>query len=108
MIPLIAAVGHETDITLIDFACDKRCPTPTAAAECAVPVRSELLTRIDSLARRQLSSWSRGLEARRTELRAAARALPPADELLAVPRPKLDSLSERPPSPSHAHAQIHP
>ena len=47
MIPLISAVGHETDITLIDFASDKRCPTPTAAAECAVPVRSDLLTQIE-------------------------------------------------------------
>src|SRR5688572_5707197 len=91
MIPLISAVGHETDITLIDFAADKRAPTPTAAAECAVPVRSDLLTRIDSLARRQLSTWARGMEARRTELRAAARALPAADELLAVPRQELDS-----------------
>src|SRR6186713_225490 len=74
MIPLISAVGHETDVTLIDFASDKRCPTPTAAAECAVPVRSDLLMQIDSLARRQRSSWTRGMEARRTELRAAARA----------------------------------
>ncbi len=49
MIPLISAVGHETDVTLIDFASDKRCPTPTAAAECAVPVRSELMAQIDSL-----------------------------------------------------------
>src|SRR5436853_4344232 len=95
MIPLISAVGHETDVTLIDFASDKRCPTPSAAAECAVPVRSDLLAQIDSLARRHLSSWARGMEARRTELRAAARALPAADELLAVPRQKLDSLSER-------------
>src|SRR5436190_6775482 len=76
MIPLISAVGHETDVTLIDFASDKRCPTPTAAAECAVPVRSELLAQIDSLARRQLSSWARGIDSRRTELRAATRALP--------------------------------
>src|SRR5213082_4005246 len=78
MIPLISAVGHETDVTLIDFVSDKRCPTPTAAAECAVPVRSDLLAQIDSLARRQLSSWARGLEGRRTELRAATRALPGA------------------------------
>src|SRR5215475_6790857 len=48
MIPLISAVGHETDVTLIDFASDKRCPTPTAAAECAVPVRVDLLAQIDS------------------------------------------------------------
>src|ERR1700742_5173831 len=107
MIPLIAAVGHETDITLIDFAADKRCPTPTAAAECAVPVRSDLLAQIDSLARRQRSSWARGMEARRTELRAAARALHGADELLSVPRQKLDSLSDRLPRALHANAQIH-
>jgi exodeoxyribonuclease VII large subunit len=107
MIPLISAVGHETDITLIDFASDKRCPTPTAAAECAVPVRSDLLTRIDTLARRQRSGWARGMEARRTELRAAARAFPAADELLAVPRQKLDQLSDRLPRALHANAQIH-
>jgi len=107
MIPLISAVGHETDITLIDFASDKRCPTPTAAAECAVPVRSELLAQVESLARRRVSSWVRGMEARRTELRAAARALPAADELLAVPRQKLDSLSDRLPRALHANAQFH-
>ena len=107
MIPLISAVGHETDITLIDFASDKRCPTPTAAAECAVPVRSDLLAQIDSLAGRQRSCWARGMEARRTELRAATRALPGADELLAVPRQKLDSLSDRLPRALHANAQIH-
>ena len=107
MIPLISAVGHETDITLIDFAADKRCPTPTAAAEMAVPVRNELLAQIDSLARRQRSCWARGLDARRTEFRAAARALPAADELLAVPRQKLDSLSERLPRALKANAEIH-
>ena len=92
MIPLISAVGHETDITLIDFAADRRAPTPTAAAEMAVPVRAELLAQIAALAARQIGSWQRGMEVRRTELRAATRALPARDELLADPRQRLDTL----------------
>src|SRR5436189_165405 len=91
MIPLISAVGHETDITLIDFAADKRAPTPTAAAEMAVPVRSDLFVEVADLARRTRACWQRGHESRRNELRAAARALPGLSELLAIPRQRLDS-----------------
>jgi exodeoxyribonuclease VII large subunit len=106
-IPLISAVGHETDFTLIDFASDRRAPTPTAAAEIAVPVRTEMIARIDDLARRALSCWARGQDGRRTELRAAVRALPTADTLLALPRQRLDGAADRLPRALIANAQVH-
>ena len=107
MIPLISAVGHETDITLIDFAADKRAPTPTAAAEMAVPVRSELFGEVMTLARRTVMCWQRGQEGRRGELRAAARALPAASELLAIPRQRLDGASAALPRALKANTHAH-
>src|SRR3984893_12184514 len=107
MIPLISAVGHETDVTLIDFAADKRAPTPTAAAEMAVPVRSELFVEVTALARRTMVCWQRGQESRRNELRAAARALPAAGELLAIPRQRLDHLGSALPRGLKANTHAH-
>ena len=107
MLPLIAAVGHETDVTLIDFVADRRAPTPTAAAEMAVPVKSELIARVETCARRAFACWSRGQEHRRTELRAAARALPSAETLLGIPRQRLDACADRLPRALRANAQVH-
>jgi len=107
MIPLISAVGHETDITLIDFVADKRAPTPTAAAEMAVPVRSDLFVEVADLARRTRAYWQRAHESRRNELRAAARALPAAGDLLAIPRQRLDSAGSALPRGLKANTHAH-
>lgn len=89
-IPVISAVGHETDTTLIDFVADIRAPTPTAAAELAVPVRSELIAIVDDRARRLFAAEQRHLEGCRSELRALGRALPAPADLVAPSRQRLD------------------
>lgn len=94
-IPLISAVGHETDTTLIDFVSDRRAPTPTAAAEIAVPVRHELAAWLDSQEARMAVLLSQGLTRRSQRLRDMARALPRADALLDGPRQRLDRAAEK-------------
>jgi exodeoxyribonuclease VII large subunit len=90
LIPLVSAVGHETDTTLIDHAADIRAPTPTAAAELVVPVRAELLATIADLGGRLRGAALRLGERRRAELRSVGRALPSGEAVLARPRQELD------------------
>jgi exodeoxyribonuclease VII large subunit len=89
-IPLISAVGHETDWTLIDYAADVRAPTPTGAAEMAVPVKAELEAQASVLAARLQTGMRRHMDQRRQSVRALLRALPSIDQLLALPRRRFD------------------
>ncbi len=97
-IPLISAVGHETDTTLIDFVSDKRAPTPTAAAELAVPVRLELMGWVDQQGLRLRQSLTNAVNQRRQRLQDLGRALPRHDTLLDSPRQRLDMQIERLPA----------
>ena len=94
-IPLISAVGHETDVTLIDFAADRRAPTPTAAAEMAVPVRTELLAQILDGERRLQTAWQRSLGERRTLIQGLGRGLPDPVRVLEDKSQRLDERLER-------------
>jgi len=92
-IPLISAVGHETDWTLIDYASDQRAPTPTGAAEMAVPVKADLEAAVSALSARLKSAVGRHMDNRRQSVRALTRALPSLDQLLALPRRRFDEAS---------------
>ncbi|MEP1209113.1 MAG: exodeoxyribonuclease VII large subunit [Rhizobiaceae bacterium] len=95
MIPVISAVGHETDWTLIDHAADWRAPTPTAAAEKAVPVKADLEAYLADLGARLRGSMSRLGTKKRTDLRSVARGLKTPDNLLAMPRRQFDEAGGR-------------
>jgi len=94
-IPVISAVGHETDTTLCDYAADRRAPTPTAAAEMAVPVRLELAATLDELAYRKRRCALRPVTLGRERLEARVQRLPRPEAILAAKAQKLDELSER-------------
>jgi exodeoxyribonuclease VII large subunit len=94
-IPLISAVGHETDTTLIDFAADRRAPTPTAAAEFAVPVRLQLLARVDEFSSRLLFQLERAVAFKRSSLQALERGLGNPRHAIEAHIQRLDGLDER-------------
>src|SRR6266478_3482463 len=94
-IPLISAVGHETDTTLIDHASDRRAPTPTAAAEMAVPVRLDLLSELGGNSARLSGSLARLFDQRRLHLAGLARGLPDPQDLIGTATQRLDDRTER-------------
>jgi exodeoxyribonuclease VII large subunit len=106
-IPLISAVGHETDWTIIDLVADWRAPTPTAAAERAVPVRADLHITVTSFGLRVASSLRRMLEAQRSLLLAVARGLPRKIDILALPRQRFDGSAARLGRALKANAHAH-
>jgi exodeoxyribonuclease VII large subunit len=94
-IPLISAIGHETDTTLIDHVADMRAPTPSAAAELAVPVRLDLIAWVGGMEARLSRATADAIARRRQRLADLARALPRPDHLLDGPRQRLDIAAER-------------
>jgi len=103
-IPLISAVGHETDTTLIDHAADRRAPTPTAAAEMAVPVRAELVAQLGELQHRAQHCLSRRIERSRERLDLTVCRWPEPHAIFAPMLQRLDEVGERLPRSLSARA----
>jgi exodeoxyribonuclease VII large subunit len=97
-IPIISAVGHETDTTLIDYASDVRAPTPTAAAEMAVPVREELFVALSSLENRKKKSLLLFLQNKKQRILDLSRGLPKGEDLFLTQRQKIDFLADKLPN----------
>jgi exodeoxyribonuclease VII large subunit len=106
-IPLISAVGHETDWTIIDYVADFRAPTPTAAAERAVPVRADLLIAVTQHGLRVATSLRRRIGSERHRFAGLARALPRKANILDLPRQRFDHASARLKRALIANARVH-
>ena len=94
-IPLISAVGHETDTTLIDYVSDRRAPTPTAAAEMAVPVRLELMGAVDQMGARARRAIIDGVAQKKQRVADLTRILPKPDQMVGDARQRFDYWAEK-------------
>jgi exodeoxyribonuclease VII large subunit len=106
-IPLISAVGHETDVTLIDYVADRRAPTPTAAAEIATPVLADLRASLSGLEQRLQRTAAAGLEVRRARLAAAVRGLARPQDLLGLAGQRFDIAAGRLGAALQRNAALH-